>query len=289
MKKSLIYILILLIFATDIAGQNKSFKVFYSQGSTFLLTGNKKTAVLKDMLIGESQSISIDKNASLILISPDGIAFPLTVAGKYTYAKLLSILSLIDKGLSYKYLTYVVHEMTESHEAKKDKVIGGVFRGEMLLRFPVDSCLVIRDTIKFSWLSGVSSPLLFLNISDKNHKPVFSKSLRDTTYNYKVLPKDADQDFVWAVGEEPYQTRNVENRTFTVASLVTAERLKKELLELEFDPNLPSEYKKLMLLNFYEKNHLFIEESNAIREANSQFPANSLIGEYSGLLLKQHR
>ncbi|MFZ4547263.1 MAG: hypothetical protein ACOYN4_07505 [Bacteroidales bacterium] len=288
MKKSFICIILLFLLASNIAAQNNPLKVFFSQGSVFVLSGNKKIPITPEMTITESNSILIDKNSSLILIAHDGKVLSLNDPGKYSFNNLLSIQTKSNKSLTNRYFTYVAQQMTQAHEVKKENISGGVFRGELLMCLPLDSCLIIQDSFSFSWYKGISSSRLYLTICKKNNKIIFSELFSDTSFIYNVKPKFNDQDFVWSVGYEPNQIYEINNRTFTVASLVTSQRLKKELRELESITNLPPEYKALLLLSFYEKNHLFIEANYALGEALSKYPENSLILEYARLLTKRY-
>jgi len=277
----------LLAFTINISAQNKNFRIFYIQGSAFIITGNQKKVVRKDMHINDGESLQLDKNISLILIAPDGKAFPLTEAGNYSFKNLL-LLAENDKSLTSRYLTYVVQEMTESHEVKEGKLTGGVFRGEMLMRMPPDSCLVIQNNIRFSWVKEMSSEFLFLSIWDKTGRSVFRKSLSDTIYNYELNPGDTDLIYKWSAGNEPDFSANIDVRTITIASLSTIERLNKDLAELKRNLNLQPEFNTLMLLNFYDRNNLFIEEYNTISEAILLYPENALIQEYYKWFLQKH-
>ena len=288
MKKFLSLSLFLLTLAINVSSQNKNFKVFYSQGSAFIITGDQKKAVRKDMLISEGQTLQLEKNTSIILIAPDGKAFPLSEAGNYPFKNLLLLLDENDKSLTTRYLTYVVQEMTESHEMKEGKLTGGVYRGEMLMLMPPDSCLVIQNNIKFSWVKESSSEFLFLGIWDKTVKKIFSSSFSDTIYNYELKHENEDLIYEWTLGNEPEFSSNIASRTFTIASLATIERLNNELTELEKNLNLQPELNKLMLLNFYERNHLYLEEYNAINEAIILYPENTLIQEYYKWFLQKY-
>ncbi len=280
MKKSLIIILILFVFAGIAFAQNKSFKVFYCQGNAFIITGKQKKAAQRDMLINEGQALKLDKNASIILVATDRTALPVGVAGSYSFKELLHLLDENSRSLSSRYFSYVISEMTEAHEKPEDKLTGGVYRAEKLMRMPYDSCLVIQNNIRFSWVRGVSSELLFLTVWDKNKKNILSKTLRDTTYNYEITHGNTEQPFEWSVGYEPDRSANIAARTFTVASVKTIGRLKTELAELEKNFSFQPEFNELIRLNFYEVNHLYFEEYNAMVEALKKFPDSELLREY---------
>lgn len=287
MKKSLVIALILMAFAENALAQNTYFKVFYSQGNAFIISGKQKKAAQRNMLIAEGQVLKLDKNSSVILIATNGTALPVSVAAAYPFKNLLSLMDENSRSLTSRYFTYVVQEMTEAHEKPEDKLTGGVSRSEKLMHLPWDSCLVIQNGIRFSWIHGTSSELLFLTIGEKNGRNVFSKPLRDTTYYYETRPGKTDQTFEWSVGYEPEYTANIVTRAFTIASTATGEHLKKELAELETSMNLEPEYNELVRLNFYERNHLFIEEYNALNEALAKFPQSILIHDYFTLFSKK--
>jgi len=75
---------------------------------------------------------------------------------------------------------------------------------------------------------------------------------------------------------------------FTIASQSTSERLNMELVELQKSMSLSPEFNKLILLSFYDKNHLFNEEYYALKAAIAQYPDNTLIQDYYKWFLEKH-
>ena len=280
MGKSLIILLFVMACVVDAFSQNNNFKVFYSQGNAIIITGKQKKPAQRDMTIKDGQVLKLEKNTSVILIATDGTALPLSFAGSYPFKNLLKLLDENSKSLTNRYFTYVVQEMAEAHEKPEDKLTGGVYRAEKLMRMPFDSCLVIQDSIRFSWAHGVSSDLLFLTLWDQNGRNIFSKPLRDTTFNHKVSHENTDLTYKWEVSYEPEKLSDALPRAYTVASLSTINRLSKDLAELKKSLTPQPEFNELVILNFYNRNHLYIEEYKTIIDALAKYPGSTLLQDY---------
>ena len=288
MKKLLFLIVFGFTFILNISAQNNTFKIFYSHGSAYLITGGDKKPVLRDMLLNEKQSLKINKNASVIIVAPNGISLPLSIPGTYSYQNLITLMVENSKSLTNSYFSYVVNEMTKPHEAKKDNIIGGVYRGDMFMHLPFDSCLIIQNNINFSWGKGYSPDPLTLAIWDDNGRIVFRKSFSDTIYNHEIRRENNDRSYEWTVGYDPDRLSNIVTRMYTIASQSTSDRLNKELVELKKNMSLSPEFNELLLLSFYDKNHLFIEEYSALKAAIIRYPVNTLIQDYYKWFLEKH-
>lgn len=288
MKKQLIIILILGNLFCNVIAQTKNFKVFYSNGNAFVITGKQKKAAERDMTIIEGQILKLEIKTSVILVASNGTALPICLAGSYSFKNLLHLLDENNKSLTNRYFTYVVQEMTEAHEKPEDKITGGVYRAEKLMYMPFDSCLVIQNGILFSWIHGVSSELLFLTIKEKNGKTILCKPLHDTTYYYETRICNTDQVYEWSVGYDKDNFSGIATREFVVASPETVQRINTEMIELDKSLNLEPELNELIRLNFYERNHLFTEEYNTLIDVLAKYPDSNLIREYYNWFLKKH-
>ena len=287
MKKSLVIVLVLMTFGGKAVAQSDSLRIFYSNGNAHVITGGLKKAVQRDMFIVKGQVLKLGKNSSVILIATNGTALPLYSEGSYPFKKLLRLLYENSSSLTNRYFTYVVQQMTETHEKPEDKLTGGVYRAEKLMYMPFDSCLVIQNRIRFSWMHSESSEMLFLSIREQYSKDFLSIPLRDTTYTYETKPGNSDRIYNWSVGSEPEHASNVATRIFTVASMATVDRLKRERAEIEKNLHHEPEFNALILLNFYDRNYLFIEENTAIANALAKYPNSTLIHEYYAWFLKK--
>ena len=103
--------------------------------------------------------------------------------GKYSYKQIVKYFSLANASLENRFLLQVLDKM--AHRTKPVSYAGGVVRGEPGASQPMDSALILSDSIRFIFPNPGKQKFTFF-ILDEEHKVLFSK---ETTDSLLVLQK----------------------------------------------------------------------------------------------------
>ena len=186
-------------------------------------------ALGKGTLIHTSDVITLKNGDMLSLIDKNGSLYKIDASGKYTYKQLISHKVEGDKSsLTSKYFKYLWEEMT--HASGSETIIGGVFRGENLMRFPIDSALVVSSKVKFTWdIDSASTTYYFFLRNIETHTLLRLATNGSEVSLFKENPIfNTGNSFEWFVDTEAFP--NLDNKTFHGFTLIdrTAYESKKE-------------------------------------------------------------
>src|SRR5690606_33545669 len=117
----------------------------------------------KGALVSKADKVTITKGSSLTLIDKSGHVYTVKEAGAFSFKELLSHKETSEKtSVTAGYFKYVWEELTNSGKSKT--VIGGVFRGEKLMLFPIDSSKIVSHQLSFKWKTDSLHTSYFLFI-----------------------------------------------------------------------------------------------------------------------------
>lgn len=173
----------------------------------------------KGTLVNNKDVVTLQKGSSLSLINKKGELYKVDLAGNYSYNQLL--MHKVDNeksSLTSKYLEYLWEEMT--HGAGSETIIGGVFRGENLMIYPVDSALVASSKITFEWETDSLNTSYYIFIRNFKTETMLKMETNGSMLSlFKDNPIFSEgNDFEWYVDSEAFP--NLDNKTFYSFSLI---------------------------------------------------------------------
>lgn len=142
-------IIFLLCFAGFGYGQD-SLCVFNLKGTAYSKTSKKIEPITKGVFINKAEIILLSESSELIAINAKGDAFKVDKTGEYKFNNILSKPVIKNtQGLTKKYFKIIWDQLLKKKSGKT--VIGGVFRGDVLMDFPKDSIKWAGSKITFKW------------------------------------------------------------------------------------------------------------------------------------------
>ena len=164
MEKSFTIILIGL-FSLVVNAQD-SLCVFKIDGVALAKFDNAKKPIKKGDFLDEKNTVYLTSPSHLTLINSNGEAFKLADVGAYSYNDILKNKHVENqKSLTSKYFKMIWKELTNKDAGKT--IIGGVFRGDVLMQFPKDSAMVASSKLTLKWRTETDSTEYFVFIKNK--------------------------------------------------------------------------------------------------------------------------
>lgn len=163
MEKLFIKVVFFLLLFQITAAQ-ESLCVYKVNGTVTL---NKKAKSLtKGVLIQKNDNIKLSSKSKLILIDDKGSVFELNKPGSYAFSTILKNKKNTESsGLTAKYFSFIWSELT--NEKKGKKAIAGVFRGDVLMQYPLNNALIGGLKVIFKWNNDLgTSQYLFISNQD---------------------------------------------------------------------------------------------------------------------------
>ena len=124
--------------------------VFQLKGSAYLKMASTMEPLKKGRFLDDNATVLLPASADFTAIDASGQAYKVTNSGEYHYDQLLKH-PVIDKqhSLTTKYLKVIWDELRNKSQDKT--IIGGVFRGDIPMLFPLDSTTIVKGKIAFEW------------------------------------------------------------------------------------------------------------------------------------------
>ena len=172
-----LYILIALLFCSFLvnAQSNQELLFFNSSGYVQLVRG--------DTMIKNIQGEKFLQNDLLRIISGDATIINLNnkritikKSGNYKYDDILALMQHAESSLSNKYFVYVWDKMSD--HKKNVNQPGGVIRGDGFTTSPMDSIIVLADTIRFCIINESDGDFNLIIKSD-DHKIIAQYPIRN--------------------------------------------------------------------------------------------------------------
>ncbi|WP_445908660.1 hypothetical protein [Yeosuana sp.] len=226
MEKLFIKVVFFLLLFQITAAQ-ESLCVYKVNGTVTL---NKKTKSLsKGMLIQKKDNIKLSSKSKLILIDDKGSVFALNKPGSYTFKTILtSKKNTESSALTAKYFSFIWSELT--NEKKEKKAIAGVFRGNVLMKYPPNNASIEGLKIIFKWENDLeTSQYLFIcNLEDKLLLKIETKSNEMGFYLDNEIFEN-EKNLKWVVTNEEFPNlKNIPFYSFKTLTYDEYEQIIKE-------------------------------------------------------------
>ncbi|GAB5565955.1 MAG: hypothetical protein Wins2KO_30180 [Winogradskyella sp.] len=207
------------------------------KGTAYCKQSNALKPLSKGTFIPKSSNLILAESAEITAIDSKGEAFKIDKAGEYKFSKILQHKAIKNgHGLTTKYLKLIWDELTKKGSGKT--IIGGVYRGDVLMEFPRDSTKIASSKLSFSWKEHNEDANYFIFIRNIETDEVYKFSTNGTSLMlYKDNPIFYEgNDYEWAVGTEEFPNlKNIPFYSFTLIERREYQTLTKELSEVVAD------------------------------------------------------
>lgn len=235
--------IVLFLFFVQVSYAQESLCVYKVSG---IVTLNKKTKSLsKGSLINKTDVVKLSAKSKLIAIDDEGSLFELNKLGDYAFSSILKNKKATEKsGLTSKYFKFVWSELT--HKKEENKSIAGVFRGNVLMKYPPENTSLAGQKIVLKWDGDTqTSYYLFVrNVTDDSLLKLETNGNQIALYSDSEIFKNGTT-FEWTVSTEEFP--NIKNipfyRFITISYSEYSDEIKKhqplieELQELGLNEN----------------------------------------------------
>jgi hypothetical protein len=224
MGKPYIVILFCLSFF-NIHAQN-NLCVFKTSNKSIVKSGEVNKTLKKGDFLKEGQNVLVFEPTNLVLIDSVGNAFSIKEAGTYSYQDILKNPFTGDKqSLTSKYFKLVWDEMTNNKPEKT--VIGGVFRGDVLMKFPRDSTRIAGREISLEWKVSEKEHTYFIyikNLTTDEFLVLSSKTNALSFYKNRSF-FDEGNTYEWTVSKNEFP--DIDNAAFYSFSIIKSSEYEK--------------------------------------------------------------
>lgn len=235
MGKSFI-IITLTCFTISLSAQD-SLCVFNVKGSAYSKIKSELKPITKGMFITEKSTLLVNESSEITTINSEGNAYQIKNAGEYKYNNILEHHTLEKaKGLTSKYFKLIWDELLKKNSGKT--IIGGVFRGDVLMQFPADSSKLASSKLTFTWKTEdeVKQYYVFIkNIETEESLKFGTNGSELSLFKDHALFSEGDQ-FEWSVSTNEFPNlKNISFYSFTIIDRSDYDNIKSSYNDLIAD------------------------------------------------------
>jgi hypothetical protein len=174
--------------------------IYKLNGESYIKSGTNYKRIKKGNFIKNGSTVVLKHSSNFTAISYDGLVYKLNKSGNYDYKDILQLNEFKTKsGLTSKYFKLIWTQLTQKEETKT--IIGGVFRGESLMLFPLDSSKIVGSKITLKWQTEDEVDNYYIFLKEKNTDKILKYSTNGselTIYkDYEFLSQG--NTYYWAV------------------------------------------------------------------------------------------
>lgn len=226
MEKSLIIILVW-CFSWSLNAQD-SLCVFSIKGSAYSKMMSSITPISKGMFITDKSTLLVNESSEITAINANGEAFQINKVGEYNFNTIIEQHSAENsKSLTSKYFKLIWDEFLKNRPEKT--IIGGVFRGDVLMEFPKDSTKLASSKITFKWNVEDENKTYYLFVKNLSTDEIFKTATNGselTLYKNQAIFSEGT-DFEWMVSTSEFP--NLKNKMFYFINLLSKAEYKLEI------------------------------------------------------------
>ena len=216
-----------------------SLYVYKAEGVVLQGKPTQKTRLQKGALLLRDTRVELQPGASIIAINKAGELFKAADPGVYTQPMLLKRKTQNYPGnLSVNYFKFIWSELVGATKAKVQ--IGGVFRGNILMRFPDDSTYIAGTTLHLEWDTVAATSPMFIFIKNTETEEYLKMAADGSMlmlYSHPFFSEGST--YQWSVTDEAFPNlNNLQYYTFTLITKEAYTLKKEELLSQLQNPNL---------------------------------------------------
>ena len=240
MEKSVI-IIVICCFSLTMNAQD-SLCVFNIKGSAYHKILNAIKPVTKGSFITSKTTLIVNKFAKIVAINSKGEAYKIEAVGNYNFNDIIKCKIKASKSLTVQYLKLIWNEFINKKSGKT--VIGGVFRGGVLMEYPKDSVQLASSKITLQWKTEgeISEYFVFVrNLKTNEILKLSTNGSELSLYKNQRIFSEGTQ-FEWAVTTQEFP--NLKNIPFFSFTLID------QNMYIDLTLNYSGFIKDLQLLGF---------------------------------------
>lgn len=215
MEKSVI-IIFAICFSLAVKAQD-SLCVFNIKGSAYNKLDASLKSVSKGSFITKKTTLFVDKFTKIVAIDSNGEAYKIDADGNYNFDDIKKFKTRNYQSLTAKYLKLIWDEFINSNSDKT--IIGGVFRGAVLMTHPKDSVKWASSKITLQWKKEgeVYEYFVFIrNIKTNRILKLSTNGSKISLYKNQNIFSEGTQ-FEWAVTTQEFPNlKNIPFFNFTL-------------------------------------------------------------------------
>jgi len=256
--KKFILTLCLSVLYIGMAFAADSYEVFFTKGK---VTYKQKTSAVlctRGMKIIGGELI-LENGANLVLVNQTGQNLKLTGPGNFLVDELAKAFGAGKSDITSDYFKYVWKEMNQKEGEKNvADVKGSVYRGDILMFFPPDSCNILGYSIDFVWKGGFEKNYFFIRSGDDN---MVSLATKDTTISFYIDSGifQPGHYYQWEVGSTNPPPSNFPPFNFKILTNEEVKAFQKEIKDFKRTLDFPEEINLLILAGYCVEKKLYVE------------------------------
>ncbi len=256
--KKLIFSLFLATLTLASAFGADSYEVFFTKGKVTHKLKNNAVLCTRGMTIMGGELI-LENSANLVLVNQTGQNLKLTGPGNFMVDELAKAFTAGKSDITSDYFKYVWKEMSQKEGDKNvADVKGSVYRGDILMFFPPDSCNIMSYSIDFVWKGGFEKNYFFIRSADQN---MVSLATHDTTISFYIDSGifQPGHYYQWEVGSTNPPPSNFPPFHFKILTNEEVRAYQKEIKDFKRTLDFPEEINLLILAGYCVEKKLYME------------------------------
>lgn len=256
--KKLIFSLFLATLTLATAFGADSYEVFFTKGKVTHKLKNNAVLCTRGMTIMGGELI-LENSANLVLVNQTGQNLKLTGPGNFMVDDLSKAFTAGKSDITSDYFKYVWKEMSQKEGDKNvADVKGSVYRGDILMFFPPDSCNIMSYSIDFVWKGGFEKNYFFIRSAEQN---MVSLATKDTTISFYIDSGifQPGQYYQWEVGSTNPPPSNFPPFHFKILTNEEVRAYQKEIKDFKRTLDFPEEINLLILAGYCVEKKLYME------------------------------
>ena len=227
MGKSFIKLIIILGCSNFVFAQD-SLCVFKTKGTVLLKSINIKETLVKGDFILLKSKLSVLSKSEISLIDAKGSIYFINKEGDYSFNEVFKHeKTKQNSSLTLDYFKYVWSELLYKNSNKT--VIAGVFRGNLLMKFPKDSSKISNSKITLKWSLVEKEKLYYIfvkNVATNEILKIETNGSQLALFNDNPIFAEGDS-FAWTVSTNAFPNlKNVPFYHFKIISRKTYKEIK---------------------------------------------------------------
>jgi len=270
--------------------QEHKYTVYFDSGSGTLVYKETVKDLTEGMVVYDGQVIKLKENHYVLIFSEDGTPVLLDKKGTYSYEDIRNKEKLAKQSLTASFFKYLWENIVKSKSVELNNAQGGVYRADILMKIPPDSCLVLNDTVTLKWNTLSATQSVYI---------LFFNSKGDKIYSYKTIGSSflinrgsniifSEPDIKWLVSLSPDPDKNSVKYLFTFASDEQKEILTADLQKFKKGLVYNDELNRLLLATYFGNHHLYLDAINEYKVLMSKYRNNDFIIKQDSIFKKLH-
>ncbi|WP_406685486.1 hypothetical protein N1F78_07145 [Seonamhaeicola sp. MEBiC1930] len=219
--------LVFFLLCVQFIGAQDTLCVYKSKGTLLLENNGKLKPIKKGDFIDKYHLVNVPPHAELTAIDNSGNAYLVNVHGKYSFKNILNF-KIKQKNTSFtaSYFKHIWNELRSTSDEKA--LIAGVFRGDLLMLSPNDSCKMASSKITLKWQTLENTELYYVflkNIETDEILKIETNGSQLALFDDAPIFYDGTR-FEWAVSIEAFP--NLDNIPYFSFELIDRNQYEEE-------------------------------------------------------------